>query len=89
MENFCYIVVPGQPPSTAIGAVEFGESGYYATTYNHCQTVEECRALVDHINASLGISSEVELAMLIGSMRGWSVPGAEAARRHFGGSDEP
>ena len=81
--NFCYIVVPGNEPAKAVGAVIFGESGYNATTYDHFATLEECRELVTHINGRLGISEEVADAMLIGSMVGWHVPGAEAARRHF------
>ena len=83
MKNFCYIVVPGNSPASAIGAVVFGEEGYYKTTYDHCTSVAECRALVDHINERLGINREIEGAMLIGSMVGWSAPGAKAARLHF------
>lgn len=84
-DNFCFVVVPGNPVESAIGAVAFKESGYYASTYTDRKTLDECRELVDLLNGRLGINREVEAAMLAGSMFGWDVPGAKAARDHFAG----
>ncbi|WP_433970190.1 hypothetical protein [Tunturiibacter gelidiferens] len=81
--NFAYVVIPGGKPSKRIGIVTFGESGYHLTNYDHHTTVKGCEEHVRLINERMGITPEVEEAMLCGSMYGWNIPGAEAARLHF------
>lgn len=52
-----------------------GVSGYYATNYPDGYTDE----IIDAMNARLGVNPAQRLAMEIGSMAGWHVPGADPA----------
>lgn len=87
MEHLCYVVIRGNKQGERIGIVKFGESGYYVTDYDHhpagSEGVTKCKEHVRLINKRLGISHDVEDAMLYGSMFGWHVIAAIPAVRHF------
>jgi hypothetical protein len=60
--------------------IKRGERGYYpahvltTAMHRHAMTVEQ---VVSAWNARHNVSAQQELCMLIGSMRGWEVPGAD------------
>jgi hypothetical protein len=80
MDVLAYVVIPGNAKGKRIGIVKFGESGYYQTDYDPCDSIEGCRQQVRYLNERLGVSEEVEESMFAGSMFGWHVPYAERAR---------
>lgn len=80
----CYVVIPGNQKGKRIGIVKFNEIGYYPTNYDHHETVDQCEDHVRLINESLGVSPEIEEAMLSGSMFGWDVPAARPAVERYG-----
>ena len=83
-QPIAYVFIPGNEPGKRIGIVTFGESGYYATNYDQTTySVEDCRRHVATLNERLGIPEEVAESMLYGSMYGWDVLAAAAARKHF------
>lgn len=82
--ELCYIVIPGNQKGKRIGIVKFNETGYYPTDYDHHEGEEKCREHVRLINESLGVSPEIEEAMLSGSMFGWDVPAARPAVERYG-----
>lgn len=53
-----------------------GESGYYRVDFSSPDK-EANMELADHYNEKLGITSEQRQAMEVGSMVGWTVPGAD------------
>lgn len=68
-------------PGKRIGLIKRGESGYYLTDYDTPKTSEQlARETVNHINARLGVTPAQAIAMEIGSMCGWHVPGADPDR---------
>jgi hypothetical protein len=83
MANVCYVVIPGAAKGKRIGIVNYGESGYYLTDYDHHETEAECQEHCDLNNKPLGISPKVAESMLEGSMFGWDCPAAQVAVDHF------
>lgn len=82
--NVAYVRVPGNQPGQRIGIVTFNESGYHVTTYDlPSYTNEHVDGMVNRLNERINVSPEVSEAMLAGSMFGWDVPLAKAARDHF------
>lgn len=86
---------PGQPekafvvvePYPIVGVVARGLQGY-GPVYDYSDSIAalglpaclQCaRDVVRKYNTALGVTPEQELAAKIGSMRGWSVPGANPA----------
>lgn len=69
----CYGVLPN---TGEFIIVKKGESGYYQTDIS-MGSKEENRALADEYNGKLGVSKAQAAAMLVGSMFGWQVPGAD------------
>jgi hypothetical protein len=82
-QKVAYVVIPGNKRGERIGLIRFGESGYYQTTWDHLETEEECKELVDYMNGKLGVPADVAHAMFVGSMFGWRVPGASGAVQFF------
>lgn len=58
--------------------IKNGESGYYRTDINF-GSKEENQELVDEYNKRLGVTKAQAAAMMVGSMFGWNVPGADPA----------
>jgi hypothetical protein len=56
--------------------IKRGVSGYYPTNYPYGYSDE----IIDRLNANMGVNPAQRLAMEIGSMMGWHVPGADPAR---------
>lgn len=82
----CYVFIASNDPGKRIGAVVFGESGYYLTDLdNPAISAKHARELVDRFNGRLEIPAEVAESMLHGSMFGWLAPCADRAR-HFSAS---
>jgi len=83
--NICYVIIPGNQPGKRIGVVKQGEAGYYeARGYDDAtESVEQAQALVNGLNATLGIPEEVAQSALYGSMFGWHVPAAAVANTYF------
>jgi len=80
----CMIILPG---TGDLGAIRRGESGYHAVEtarlVYHDETLEEAR---DRLNAACGVNRAQVAAMLVGSMCGWHVPGADPAAYNEDGS---
>lgn len=77
----CYVCVPGNRPGERIGIVKLNESGYYAVPgYDDPrETLLDTKALVAALNKGLEVPEDVCESMFIGSMFGWSCPGAARA----------
>lgn len=69
----CLSVLPG---SGELIVIKRGESGYYHSNWNTPNAVEN-REIADFHNRKRGITHAQEEAMLVGSMAGWDVPGAD------------
>ena len=80
MVAMAYVTIPGNAKGERIGLVKFGESGYYQTTDDRVDSLDDCRDLVRLLNERLGVSKEVAESMFAGSMFGWRCPAAERAR---------
>ncbi len=77
-------MIRGAQPGKRIGLVKYNESGYYATDFDwHEAPLEDVEVTVEGLNERLGIPAEIVLSMVIGSMAGWNVPGAQKAHEYF------
>lgn len=77
LPELCYIKVPGNEPGRRIGVVKRGERGYHLTDFDNGKVSQDVvEEVIREMNEALGISHEQETAMLVGSMFGWDVPGA-------------
>ena len=72
MAERCYVYVATE---NMIGIVVREEMGYYPYVKPRVAG-EEARKAVDELNADIGVSKAEAMAMQIGSMFGWHVPGA-------------
>lgn len=72
LPELCYSRL-GEDDSCVI--LKRGVLGYWATDYPKGYT----DAIIDQMNARLGVTPAQRLAMEIGSMVGWDVPGADPA----------
>ena len=79
LPGICYVRVPGNAPAQAIVLVKKGESGYRPSRVQVPDTLtdEQITNLVNELNADLGITPQQSECMLVGSMFGWDVPGAQ------------
>lgn len=78
LPELCYVHIWGAHPGRRIGIVKRGEMGYYETDYDSKTASQDIVAqVVDDLNYRLGITVKQAMAMQIGSMRGWHVPGAD------------
>ena len=59
--------------------IKRGECGYYPTDYNTSDK-ERNVELADRLNEKLGVDMWQRQAMEVGSICGWTVPGADPAR---------
>ncbi len=81
-----YVHVLGNEPGKRIGLVKFGESGYYPAKSGYDfvgYTEDQVRKRVGELNDQLDVPPAVAEAMFAGSMFGWHVPAAQAARTFF------
>lgn len=76
LPELCFVLIPEAEPGHFVMAIRRGESGCYPTTYD-CQTVEEAKIVVDHMNRKLGVTELQAQCMHAGSMFGWDKPGAD------------
>jgi hypothetical protein len=79
-----YVLRPGAKPGERIVYVTFREDGFTPTVYDDPAFTEaDCVHIADELNAENGITREVALSTMHGSMFGWHVPGAQEAIAHF------
>lgn len=76
LPDMCFSFSHHAAPGKYVIAIKHGETGYYPTTYDEPDP-EKAKALVDHLNAKLGVSQEQRECMENGSMFGWDTPGAQ------------
>ncbi len=69
----CFAVLPGRDQ---LIEVRRGDCGYYPWDVGDGTEQLDLQDIADGINARLGVTPEQVEAMLIGSMFGWHVPGA-------------
>lgn len=88
LPELCYTFVGGNSPGERIGIIKRGESGYYAVDFDSPTATESIvRDVVRQLNSKMGVTPAQELAMSIGSMCGWDVPGADPDNVHITSSD--
>lgn len=73
LPELCFTLLPG---SGKLICVKRGERGYYPSDWSTADAHEN-RRLADEMNGEMGVTPAQERAMLIGSMCGWDVPGAD------------
>ncbi|WP_371380774.1 hypothetical protein [Sporomusa aerivorans] len=64
LPDHCYVNLPS---TGEVIAIKREESGYYPI---------QSRATADELNQAIGVTKAQVKAMLVGSMLGWDVPGA-------------
>jgi len=80
LPELCMVYLGGNTPGERIGTIKRGEMGYYRSTYDDGRMTDaEAEALVDYINGKIGVTDAQAMAMTIGSMQGWGMPGADPA----------
>lgn len=72
LPELCFTLLPG---SGKLICIKRGERGYYPSDWSMDDAAEN-RRLADEMNGEMGVTPAQEQAMLIGSMCGWDVPGA-------------
>jgi len=73
-----FVHIPSESPAHSICLVRLGESGYQeARVQRPPATHTDAERLVHALNAACGVTPLQAECMLVGSMFGWSVPGAD------------
>ena len=89
LPNQCYVYVQTE---RRIGIVKKGESGYYKTDIAECNNIKnhvKAKTFVDELNKRLGVTTAQAKAMMVGSMCGWHVPGANPKNYDEHGKTKP
>lgn len=74
----CIAYLACNPVGRRIVAIRRGERGYYPTNFDDSHlTEEEITDLVGVLNGRLGVTPREKEAMIVGSMFGWDMPGAD------------
>lgn len=76
LPDMCFSFVKSNAPGKQVVAIQRGASGYSRTTYDEINSTK-AKALVAHLNKKLGVSVAQAECMLVGSLFGWEVPGAQ------------
>lgn len=75
LPDTCFTYVKSE---NEIGMIKCGETGYYPVKLKNSGTfTEHPQDIVDRMNRELGVTHAEVMAMEIGSMFGWDVPGAD------------
>lgn len=78
LPELCYVHIWGAAPGGRIGIIKRGEMGYYQTDFDSKTASQDIvEKVVSDLNRRLGVAKKQAMAMQIGSMRGWHVPGAD------------
>jgi len=81
LPEMCAVFQRHNPVGQRICMIKRGESGYYATDWDGSHmTPDQAEWTVNEINSRLEVTAAQALAMVIGSMNGWHVPGADPDR---------
>lgn len=72
----CFGINPGAEGVDSLILIKRGERGYYPTEGYGAKS----ELLVDHFNARMGVTRAQRMAMEIGSMFGFDLPGADPDR---------
>lgn len=78
LPDMCFAFLFTNNPGKQVVAIKRGESGCYTTAYDEPDP-EKAKALVMRINSGLRVTEKQAECMLVGSMFGWDVPGANPA----------
>ena len=79
LPEMCFAFMPSRAQGEQVVAIKRGEMGCYKTTYDVADP-EKAKQLVEHLNTTkLQITAAQAEAMLVGSMFGWHLPGAQVA----------
>lgn len=83
LPELCVALIGCNPPGERIVAIRRGKGGYYRTDYDSPNaTLAEARAIVDELNATLGVSEEQKGLMIMRSMAKWARAEADEATIH-------
>jgi hypothetical protein len=79
LPEVCFIYRPHVSTGRFVGIIRRGESGVFDTDYAEGDP-QLAKEYVREMNAKLGVTEEQLKCMEIGSMFGWTVPGAQLQR---------
>lgn len=76
LPGMCFYFLESNAPGKQVVAIQRGECGFFLTTYDETDP-EKAKVLVTHMNKKLGVTDAQAECMLVGSIFGWEVPGAQ------------
>lgn len=81
LPRLCAGLLHGASKGNRIVLIQRGQSGTWQTCYDHPElTPEQVEAVIDRLNADLGVTKPQRAAMEHGSLFGWHDEGARAAQ---------